>query len=136
MTLRQYLSIMVFATVLGWVAFIFVMFNVDPFLDSGSGFLFFFMTLGFALTGTFSTIIYMLHTFFSKKIIATFRIVQKSFLYGASVAIASVLLLFLQGKGIMNLWNTLIFLGILLFLFLFKLSLHFAHKRQAPIEII
>ncbi len=136
MTLRQYLAIMGFATVLGWVAWVFVIFNVDPFRDSGLGFLFFFLTLAFALIGTFSIIIYTLYSLFSRKLIATFRMVQRSFSYATLISITAVSLLFLQGKGILNLWNTLIFIGILVFLFLFKLSLNIAHARKNPIQFV
>jgi len=136
MTLKQYFTIMGFATILGWVAWIFVVFNVDPYLDTGLGFLFFFLTLGFALIGTCSIIIYSLTSVFSKKTVATFRVVQRSFLYGTGIAISLVTLLSLQGKGILNLWNTLIFFGILVFLFLFKLSLHIAHAKKTPVQFI
>lgn len=136
MTLKQYLAIMGFSTVLGWISWIFVMLNVDPFLDTGLGFLFFFLTLGFALIGTFSIIIYSLYALFSKQVVATFRIVQRAFFYSTAISFTFVTLLFLQGKSILNLWNTLIFIAILVFLFLFKFSLNMAQAKRNPIQFL
>ncbi|MBP9760806.1 MAG: hypothetical protein KBD15_01020 [Candidatus Magasanikbacteria bacterium] len=129
MTLRQYFIIMGFGTVLGWVAWVFVLFNVDPFLDTGIGFLFFFLTLGFALIGTTSIAVFVWYHEITRIAMPTFRLVQKSFTLGTMVTVVSMSWLFLQGKGVITLWNTIIFIAILLFLLLFKLSLKMTKKN-------
>ena len=61
MNLRQYLAIMGMATALCWVSWIFVLFNIDPFLDTGLGFFFFYLTFFFALIGSLSIIVFILY---------------------------------------------------------------------------
>ena len=45
MTLRQFISIMIFATVFCWSAWVLVIFNIDPFQASISEFVFFYLSL-------------------------------------------------------------------------------------------
>ena|SRR3989338_4301358 len=56
MTFRQYLMIMTIATVLAICAWLFIVFRVDPVSTGFFGHLLFFLTLGVALVGLFSTL--------------------------------------------------------------------------------
>ena len=114
MNLRQYLTIMVFATLLGWVAWFFVIINVDPFQDSTLGFFFFYISLFFSLIGTVSLIAFLLTQIFPNPEVPMYRLVQKSFRIGLLLSSVLIILLFLQGKGILTKWNSilLLFIGV------------------------
>lgn len=114
MNLRQYLTIMACATVLGWVAWFFVLFNVDPFQDNTLGFFFFYISLFFSLIGTISLIAFLLTQIFPSPMLPMYRLVQKSFRIGLLLSGILIVLLFLQGKEILTKWNSilLLFIGV------------------------
>lgn len=129
MTLRQYIAIMFFATLLGWVAWIFVILNVDPFRDSTLGFFFFYMSLFFSLIGTVSLFSFLLTQIFRKDDVPMYRYVQKSFRIGLFLSGILIALLFLQGKEILTKWNTILLLFIVVTITCFFLSTkYFVHK--------
>lgn len=129
MTLRQYLFIMLFATLLCWVAWAFVVFNVDPYQDNTLGFLFFYMSLFFSCIGTSSLIAFLLSQIFRKNDIPMYRYVQKSFRVGLLISGAAIMLLFLQEKEILTKWNSILLLFIAVTITCFFLSTkYFAHK--------
>ncbi|OGH64593.1 MAG: hypothetical protein A3J66_00655 [Candidatus Magasanikbacteria bacterium RIFCSPHIGHO2_02_FULL_47_14] len=129
MTLRQYLFLMICATLLCWVAWVFVLVNVDPFLDSSLGFFFFYITLFCALLGTLSLLSFLISSLLGRDIIPMFRRVQKTFISGAILSAVFVTLLFLQGKRILHLWNLFVFLGVILCLVLFTFSVRLHNKK-------
>ena len=122
MTLKQYLSIMLIATGLCFVAWGFVIINVDPFQDTGLGLMLFYITAFFTLIGSISLIAFVVLYYFSSARYAIFYDVQRSFLIGLIGSIALTLLLYLQAKAVLNIWNVVVFVFIILFLLLFKLS--------------
>ncbi len=130
MTLRQYLFLMIFATLLCWVAWFFVLLNVDPFVDSNLGFFFFYTTLFCALLGTLSLITFLLSSLFHRQTVPMFRRVQKTFISGLVVSAVLVVLLYLQGKQILHLWNLFIFLGVILCLILFTFSVRLHNQKE------
>lgn len=129
MSLRQYITIMTIATILCWVSFGFVIVNIDPFDASYLSFSFFYSSLFFSLLGTLSLIIFGFYSVFSKKDEPLYKIVQNSFKDGVVLSIVLTTLLFLQGKDLLNIWNTLIFVGVLLSLSVFL----FFNKKAARI---
>jgi hypothetical protein len=114
MNLRQYLSIMACATVLGWVAWLFVIINVDPFQENTLGFFFFYVSLFFSLIGTISLFSFLITQIFPKPMVPMYRLVQKSFRIGLLLSGILIVLLFLQGKEILTKWNSilLLFIGV------------------------
>lgn len=128
MTLRQYIIIMSVATLLCWLSWGFVLLNVDPFKDNGMGFLFFYITLFFSLVGTVSLIGFGIVQWVSTQYRPMYRHVQLSFLVGVLLSLILILLLFLQGKAMLNILNIGIFAGSLVFILLFKLSLRLSNR--------
>lgn len=122
MTLRQYLTIMTAGTILCWISWILVLFNVDPFTSGVSGFLFFYLTLFLALLGTVSIISYVVRSYVSDALTPMFRHVKKSFRDGAFGASAAILALSLMSTGLLRLWNLGLFAVIVLFVILFIVS--------------
>ncbi|MBT3817548.1 MAG: hypothetical protein HOE80_03025 [Candidatus Magasanikbacteria bacterium] len=129
MTLRQYLTIMIVATLLCWTAWGVVLLNVDPFYDTGMGFLFFYISLFFSLIGTSSILIFGLSVVFSKKELPIFRHVRRTFIIGVVLATTLIGLLFLQGKQLLTLWNMLLLFSIICFFILFRISTKSQHRN-------
>ena len=122
MTLKQYLWFMSIATVLCWVAWLFVIFRVDPFFDTGVGFVFFYTTTFLAVLGTTILGSLLVVKFFIHQTRPLYYYVHKTFFIGAGVALCVITLLYLQAAEVLHVWNTVIFFGILLFLLLFRIS--------------
>lgn len=130
MTLRQYILIMFLATLLCWVAWGFVIFNVDPFRDSTLGFFFFYTSLFFALIGSISLLVFLFFQVLKKSDRPMYRYVQQSFRVGLIVSGIISLLLFLQGRNILTKWNSILLLFIFVTIVCFFLSTrYFAHKE-------
>ena len=66
MSLRQYLFVMAFATILCWVSFGMVTANIDPYQGSAIGFGFFYISLFFALIGTITIASFVGYRMFSR----------------------------------------------------------------------
>lgn len=122
MNLRQYLTIMGFATILCYSALGMVLFNIDPFRDETLGLVFFFVTAFFSLLGTFSVISFFLYHWFSEEDIPMYRFVQRSFRNGVVASIIILSVLFLQFKSLLNIWTGGLFALIVLSFILFSLS--------------
>ena len=125
MTLKQYLCIMCIATALCWVSWVFVLINVDPFIDTGAGLLFFYVTLLFSLVGTMSLIGFGIVQVFLRNKYPMYRAVKKTFNFGFVSAIILLSIVFLQGQGLLELWN------IVLLLIIISGSLFFHRSVQA-----
>ena len=131
MTLRQYITIMILASILCWTAWGVVIINIDPFTDTGIGFSFFYVSLFFALLGTLSVFTFLIRQFTSREVLPMYRYVQRSFKDAFLFSIVLIVLLFLQGKAYLNWWNTLIFLIALIFIVSFNIST----KKKSTEEI-
>lgn len=125
MTLRQYLIIMAFATILCWTSWIFVIINIDPFQGGILEFSFFYITLYFSLLGTNSLLIFAVYRIFTRSL-PLFRYVQKSFRESLLFSTFIVFILFLQGMNWLTVWNfgILLVLSILIVSFLFSVQRH------------
>ncbi|NCO05127.1 MAG: hypothetical protein GW939_03190 [Candidatus Magasanikbacteria bacterium] len=129
MNLKQYLTIMGLATILCWVAWIFVIININPFDGNTTGFIFFYITLFFSLIGTNSIIIFALYRLINKKL-PLFRHVQKSFHEASGISSIIIFVLFLQGKGWLTIWN----FGLFVMLTIVVVSFLFSMKRYQKLS--
>ena len=120
MNLRQYFITMLIGTILCWLAWSIVIINVNPAVDSGLGFFFFYLSLGLALLGTISLLIFVIYYFFSKKELPLFRFVKKSFQTALFLTFLLIIILYLQGKGYLSWWNILLLFIIVILLVIFK----------------
>lgn len=119
MNLRQYLIIMVIGTILCWVSWFFVILNIDPFEANLASFIFFYVSVFLALIGTFSITLFLLYRSIKKNAIPVYYYVQKSFRDSIIVAAFATILLYLQGSGLMNMWNFIILMSATVSLFIF-----------------
>ena len=110
---------MIIATILCWISFGFVIVNIDPFDAGYLSFLFFYVSFFFSSVGTLSLIIFGFFSLFIKRNEPLYKLVQSSFKDGLILSIILTILLYLQGSRLLNMWNTLIFAGILLSLSIF-----------------
>ncbi len=117
---------MLLATIFCWIAWWFVISNVDPFQGDGLGFFFFYLSLFLAILGTLSLLTFVVRKILSRQNLPMFRYVQKSFRDAIFIALLVVLLLFLQAQGYLHWWN----LGIFAVGLLLLLALVFTTKKQ------
>lgn len=129
MTLRQYLTIMIFSTILCWVAWTFVLVNVNPFETSTMGFIFFYLSFFLSLIGTFSLLSFGLRNWRDSSPLPMFHRVEKGFQDGLITATLCILLLILQGQRLIRMWNLLFFLGFCIVLLIIRLS---SHRETSP----
>ena len=123
MTLRQYILTMLLATVLCWAAVVFVILNVDPFQSGSVGFIFFYTSLFLALLGSISILAFFIYKLIGDRALPMFRHVQASFKHAVLFAIFIVTFLFLQGKNLLNFWNTMVLLSVFVLILSFTVSL-------------
>ncbi|KKW28834.1 MAG: hypothetical protein UY72_C0060G0003 [Candidatus Uhrbacteria bacterium GW2011_GWD2_52_7] len=125
MTIRQFITIMVFGTLMCWSGWGVVLWNIDPYEAGVLSFLFFYITLFLALTGTISTSFYTVYHFFGDVQVPVFRYVQKSMGYGLSIAAVFVVLLLAQMFSLLNVWSV----SLLVLIAAFVLSLKLSRRR-------
>lgn len=130
MNLRQYLATMIFSTILCWAAWIFVIINIDPFETGTIGFVFFYVSLLFALIGTISLVVFGIYRLFGGREMPLFRHVRMSFRTAVVLSILALVGLYLQSLSVLSLFNTLVFGTICIVIVSFDLSLtNFTRKH-------
>jgi len=114
---------MIISTLLCWLALVFVIINIDPFQANTLGFVFFYISLFLALIGTISLVIFLFYHLFGLRELPLFRYVQISFKQSLFAAVFTTVLLYLRGKGYLNIWNTMVLIGVFILFISFSLSL-------------
>ncbi len=122
MSLRQYLFVMAFATILCWVSFGMVTANIDPYQGSAIGFGFFYISLFFALIGTITIASFVGYRMFSRTGLPMFRYVKKSFRNGMFFSVIALAIMYLQIHALLNLWNFTLFLLVVALIISFSVS--------------
>ena len=130
MSLRQYLFVMAFATILCWVSFGMVTANIDPYQGSAIGFGFFYISLFFALIGTITIASFVGYRMFSRSGLPMFRYVKKSFSNGMFFSVIALAIMYLQIHALLNLWNFTLFLLVVALIISFSVST----KQSGPGE--
>lgn len=130
MTLKQYLIIMLLATVFCWVAWWFVITNVDPFQADVMGFIFFYASLFCSLVGTVSILSFLFRSFFFRSGEPMFRYVKRSFRDALFIAIFLILSLYFQSRNYLHWWNA----GVLAAAFLLYIIFTWSTKKYETDE--
>lgn len=108
MTLKQYLLLMAAGTIMCWVAWLFILFNISPEQAGLVGFLFFYISLFLGTVGIFSVTGLVLKKQKSDKDEMIFRQVKRTFkqgiLFGAFVILSLLLLQF----NLLFWWNAVL----------------------------
>ncbi|HSR88975.1 MAG TPA: hypothetical protein VLK22_01055 [Candidatus Udaeobacter sp.] len=111
MTLRLYLILMSIGALICWLAWLFVLGNIDPQQSGFFGFIFFYTSLFLALAGTFSVIGFLIKKIILKSDQIVFHHVKSTFRQGMLAAGAIISGLILLQMKLLAWWN-----GILLIL--------------------
>lgn len=98
---------MTFSAILGWIAWILVLFYIDPFTSGLSGFVFFYISLIFALIGTLSVIGYFVRSKFHKEEL-TYEQVANAFRQSILLSVLFTVSLFLRSQGLLKWWNIIL----------------------------
>ncbi|MCH7492878.1 hypothetical protein IID19_04830 [Patescibacteria group bacterium] len=120
MSLKKYLLFMTSATLISWIAWLVVLFYINPVESGVIGFVFFYVSMFFALIGTFSLIGFFGRVWFTKEPII-FRHLGISTRQSLWFAILIVGTLLLQSADLYRWWSIsllIIFLTLLEFFFL------------------
>jgi hypothetical protein len=129
MTIKQFLSIIGFATLLCWSALGFVLWNIDPTEASILHMGFFYLSLFLALAGSVATVLYGWYHFFGDVQIPVFRYVKKSISRGVLVAGSITIFLFLQAMNVLNAWT----LTLIVLIIAFFVSLKFSQRKTRSV---
>ncbi len=123
MTLKKYLNLMVILTVICWLAWVFVLFFINPEETGLIGFVLFHFSLFLAILGTASILGFIIRARFNQG--PVFKQVEVSFRQGIWLGLLIVGLLLLRGSGLLRWWN-----GLFLILFLMFLEFFFLSSRK------
>jgi hypothetical protein len=109
MTLKNYLILMSFSTLLCWGAFSYVLLSIDPYLTNWIGFLLFYICLFFALSGSFAVFGFLIRFVVLKKDLV-FHSVKTAFRQSFLFAFLVVAIFYLQSQNLLT-WVNLSFLA-------------------------
>jgi len=129
LNLRQYIATMLFATILCWLSWVFVITNVDPFTTPISGFAFFYGSLFLSVMGTLSLIFFLFYKLFGDKNLPMFRYVEVSFRQAMFLSLFVILALFLQGQNYLNMVTASLLLVIFVLIVSFNISVKYKSVR-------
>ncbi len=112
MSLKQLALIISCATLIFWVCFVFILMEVDPFTSGVTGIAVFYLTLFFAMLGTFFVPITLIRRRLDREELE-YNIVKASIRQSVFFSFTIVVVLLLQSKHFLTWWN-LIFLVLLI----------------------
>jgi hypothetical protein len=121
MSLKRYLIIMSLMTLVCWLAWVVVLFQIDPEQAGGIGLTLFYVSLLFALIGTFSLLGFFIRVWFSKEPVI-YRHLGISTRQSIWFAILVVVSLLLKKADFLRWWSAGLLLIFLLLLEFFYLS--------------
>lgn len=116
MSLKQYLLIMTFGTLLCWLAWVFVILKVSPYDGGLIGLISFYLSLFLAIIGTFSVFGFMIRSIILKDDEAVFRHVKHTFRQSIFVALVIVMMLVMLSRGWLYWWNAIILIMFFVFI--------------------
>jgi len=121
MSLRKYIYLMIFATLICYISLVMVMYYFDPENPAGPSFILFYLSLGLSLVGSFSLIGLFARSVFGRERLI-FKDVVTSFRQSFLFAILIVVALILKNLDLLLWWNILVLIGALAFLEIFLMS--------------
>ena len=121
MTLKSYLGVMFFLTIVSWAIFFFVANSVNPILTNWLGFLLFYLTLFISLTGTTALVGSVIRFIFQKKELV-FNSVKTAFRQSFLFALFIILGLILEAHKLFTGLNLLLLIILFAIAELFLIS--------------
>lgn len=130
MTLKKYLTLMSLITLICWICFGIIIYNLNPEITNFFGFLLFYFGFFLILLGTLSLIGFIIRVHFSKNLVA--KQVVVSFRQSIWLSLLIAFFLVLQSLRLLRWWNITLFILFLAFLEFFFLS--YSRKGQQKKE--
>lgn len=127
MRIRHYIWGLVISTLICWAAWALILFYIDPTTSGFIGPLMFYVSLFFALVGTFTLIGFFLRVWFSRNEVV-YAHVSTSFRQGILLSVAVTGVLVLQSFRYLTWWSLLLFV-----LAVIILELFFVSQSKAPV---
>ena len=127
MSLKKYLILMGISTLFCWIAFMIVVFFIDPHEAGTAGFIFFYSSLFLALVGSFAILGFLFRLVFKKNslIFKDVNISSRQAFFYSSIVIVSLLM---QSRRLLTWWNALILIGLFALMEFFFISYKKANK--------
>lgn len=132
MTLRAYLVLMAIGTLLCWVTWIFVIYNISPLTAGSLGFLFFYISLFLAMVGTISVVGFLIRRLIIQNDEAIFRQIGRLFRQSILVSGLVIVAMIMLGVHLLTWWNglLLIVLGIVVE------GIFFANRKYRNVDYV
>lgn len=104
------------ATLLCSVAWLFVLFSIDPTESNPAGFLFFYMSLWLAIVGSFSVLGFLVRRAIINDDEVVFRHVKQTFRQSIIIASLTILTLLFLAHSLLTWWNVILLVIVGLFI--------------------
>lgn len=104
MTLKNYLILMSFASIICWLVFVFIIYTIKPTATNFLGFFLFYCSLGLSIAGTFSILGFIIRFKLLKRPLA-FRQVAEAFRQSFLLAVMTIIVLILSSKQLLSWLN-------------------------------
>lgn len=122
MSLRAYLTIMGFGTIVAAATFFLVLFRVDPATAGTLGFVLFYLSLFFAVTGAVSIVGFLIRVLMHREEMLS-RLVGLSFRQAVLLAALAVGALALHARDLLSWWNSVLLVAAVTIVEFFFISL-------------
>lgn len=114
-------------TAICWLAWVYILGNVDPTETGLAGIFFFYASLFLALTGTFSVLGFVFRRLLVKRGDIVFHHVQRTFRQGIFISLIILLALFLLQFRLLRWWNAILLAA----LFVILEGIIFTNRKHA-----
>ncbi len=104
MSFRGYLVLMGLSTVIAWLGWVIVLFNIDPFASGAVGFVLFYITLWAGLIGTLTIAGLLYRVYALRRGDLVIREVRVSFRHALLLSLVSIIALILSAQGWFSWW--------------------------------
>ena len=111
MTFRAYLVLMGLSTVMAWIGWVIVLFNVDPFESGVLGLVMFYVTLCVGIVGTLTLAGLLYRVGIKKRHAVVSREVKVSFRHALLLTAVSVIALILSRQGVLHWWVLIVLIA-------------------------
>ncbi len=127
MTLKKYLILMLFATLVCWLALGLVIFYLNPYSGGMIALVFFYVSLFFAVVGTFAIVGFIIRSRFLRHELV-YRQVAVTFRQAVWLGGLAVIALWLQAQALLTWYNLLLLILVLAVFEFFLLSIESKHS--------
>jgi hypothetical protein len=111
MSFKKYIILMIVATVLSLISFVFIIFKINPEDTTSIGFALFYISLFLSISGCLSLLMIALRWIFVKNL-AFFSNIIKSFRQAILFSVTIISFLLLKSIDLLKWWNMILIIGV------------------------